>query len=333
MSSPQQRAATASTLAIAQAWYQRQALLARKTAQAVQGWWATLDQANLDASFAKISPRLVGAIGAGQMLASTGADNYVAQTTAAQGLATAAAGRVDPRAFAGLVYPFATDADQSPEWTMQELVRQPLITAKVAIAKGQPVDTAMMQGRVQLVRLATTQVQDAGRGAVSVGMVQRPEVEHYIRVLTPPSCSRCVVLAGMISTWDTAFLRHPFCDCINVPVGDIDRAKDFHINPHSYFDSLSKTAQDDVFTVAGAQAIRDGADIYQVVNSRRGMQTTVIGGQKISTTTEGTTKRGLARQRLGSARIPRITPEQIYKDAGGNRDTAIALLQRFGYIL
>lgn len=305
-----------------------------------------MSSSDLDTAFENIAPRMTAAIGAGQMLAATGADNYVTQASAAQGLTTTAVGRLDPRAFAGLVYAFATQADQSPDFTMAQLVRQPLIDAKVAIAQGQPIDTAMLRSRAQIVRIAATQVQDAGRGAVSAAMAQRAEIEHYVRVLTPPSCSRCVLLAGTISTWDTAFLRHPLCDCINMPVGDLDKAKDVHLNPRSYFDSLSKADQDATFTKADAQAIRDGADIYQVVNARRGMQTTVVYGEERSITTEGTTKRGVAGRRLAQAgakfekqgsryqrvSIPRITPEQIYKDANGNRDVAIALLQRFGYI-
>lgn len=38
------------------------------------------------------------------------------------------------------------------------------------------------------------------------------------------------------------------------------------------FKSLSREEQDKRFGANYAQAIRDGADIYQVVNSKRGMQ-------------------------------------------------------------
>ena len=38
------------------------------------------------------------------------------------------------------------------------------------------------------------------------------------------------------------------------------------------FNGMSEEEQDKVFGHADAQAIRDGADIYQVVNAHRGMR-------------------------------------------------------------
>ncbi|HEX5995681.1 MAG TPA: hypothetical protein VFY84_11115 [Jiangellales bacterium] len=121
---------------------------------------------------------------------------------------------------------------------------------------------------------------------------------------------------------------------------------------------MTEAEQDKVFTKAGAQAIRDGADMGQVVNARRGMFTASIGSKRFLATREGTTVRGLfggyeidpdtgrlrrrgedelRRVRSGSrfiraARVPRLMPEQIYREANGDRDEAIRLLRRFGYI-
>lgn len=85
--------------------------------------------------------------------------------------------------------------------------------------------------------------------------------------------------------------------------------------------------------------LEDGADPYQVINARRGMYT--AGGRKF--TTEGVTSRGLAGQRLGdlakrggryrSSGIARPRPEQIFKDSNGNREEALRLLRRFGYLI
>jgi hypothetical protein len=95
-------------------------------------------------------------------------------------------------------------------------------------------------------------------------------------------------------------------------------------DPKLYFESLSGPEQDRIFTKVGAQAIRDGADIFQVVNARRtkaGMYT--AGGLKY--TTESTTKRGRKRG-------PRLMPESIYKIAGSDRAEAIRLLRFHGYL-
>lgn len=88
-------------------------------------------------------------------------------------------------------------------------------------------------------------------------------------------------------------------------------------DPRAYFATLDEAEQNRIFTNAGAEAIRDGADIGRVVNARRGM--TAAGGT--TTTTE------LA----GRGRV-RPMPERIYLEAGGNRDEAVRLLRRFGYL-
>jgi hypothetical protein len=46
----------------------------------------------------------------------------------------------------------------------------------------------------------------------------------------------------------------------------------------------------------------------------------------------GTTRRGFAGRRLGRG-VVRLMPEQIYLDAGGDRDEALRLLQQHGYII
>jgi hypothetical protein len=79
-----------------------------------------------------------------------------------------------------------------------------------------------------------------------------------------------------------------------------------------------------LFTKAGAQAIRDGGDIFQVVNSRRGMSANG------TTTLAGTTRRavwgGMNRGKV------RLTPEGIYQ-MGLSRAETLSMLKRYGYIL
>jgi hypothetical protein len=154
--------------------------------------------------------------------------------------------------------------------------------------------------------------------------------QRYVRVLTPPSCSRCIVLAGKFYRWNEGFLRHPMCDCRHLPVTVAD-SDSFLADPADYFDSLEPDQQDEVFGHANAQAIRDGADISRVVNAAGSGQTwTADDGRRY--TRAGTAQR---RRPKNSAVGPvlRPTPNQIYRDARGNRDEAVRLLREFRYIL
>jgi len=207
--------------------------------------------------------------------------------------------------------------------------------------------------------MVATQVQDAARGAASIATVARPNITGYVRMLNPPSCSRCAVLAGKFYRWNDGFQRHPRCDCRHIPSSE-DRAGDLTTSPDTYFHSLSPAEQDKAFTKAGAQAIRDGADISQVVNARRGMsaagvtETTErvingerfvvnvhrrtmapveVGGRPTFVSSEGTTKRGVAsRKRTGRNMSQRLMPESIYEVAR-DRDDALRLLKLHGFLL
>jgi hypothetical protein len=150
-------------------------------------------------------------------------------------------------------------------------------------------------------------------------------------MLVPPSCSRCALLAGLRYAWNAGFDRHPACDCIAIPAAE-DSADDLRTDPAAYFASLSVAEQDRVFTKAGAEAIRAGADINQVVNARRGMYT--ASGRKLTRT--GATTRGFAGQRLGARSgrpATRLMPEEVFRQANGDRDDAIRLLRQHGYLI
>jgi hypothetical protein len=143
---------------------------------------------------------------------------------------------------------------------------------KNLIAGGTAPAVAKAKGGIFLELKVKTEIADAGRGAAGVDVATRAAV-GYVRMLNPPSCSRCSVLAGRFYRWNAGFNRHPGCDCIHVPSKGADAAKSEGLihDPYEYFGSLSAAEQDRIYTKAGAQAIRDGADISQVVNSRRGM--------------------------------------------------------------
>ena len=159
----------------------------------------------------------------------------------------------------------------------------------------------------QFDQLVGSLVQDSGRAAQGVAVAARPNIGH-IRMLNPPSCSRCVVLAGRFYRYSTGFLRHPGDDCVMIPttVANRDLVQDpIALMNRGLVTGLSKADQ---------QAIRDGADFNRVVNVRLKKA--------------GMTESGRVLSRRG-----RLTPEAIYRDAGDDSERALALLQQAGYLL
>jgi hypothetical protein len=193
----------------------------------------------------------------------------------------------------------------------------------------------MEAGLRQLQLIVETQVVDAGRVADGVATVTNRTARGYVRVLTPPSCGRCAILAGRVYGSERAFQRHPRCDCQHLPVGDPRLGDKYTESAKSYFDSLGREQQNRIFTNAGAEAIRDGADPAQVVNARRGMYS--AGG--VAMTREGITRRGVAGRALaasgaaaGRRTVPvRLMPEAIYQLASDKAEV-LSLLRRYGYI-
>jgi hypothetical protein len=180
-----------------------------------------------------------------------------------------------------------------------------------------------------LEQIVAAEVQDAGRSAAQAEIVVRPDWQNYVRLLTPPSCKRCTVLAGRIYRDLDGFLRHPGCDCVHVPVENWEQAHDAGLvsSPREAFENghirdLTKAEQ---------QAIEDGADIGKVINSSSGIYIADIGGRRAKATTYGTTRRSAWRKANPSVRV-RLRPEAIYAIANGDRDEVMRLLRLHGYI-
>lgn len=324
--------------------YRKQARIARLTANQVQALWRLLDASDLTTSWnARIGPRIVQAVTAGQLASAALADDYVDAVVEAEGAVSDRVGRVKPAAFAGA----AADGR-----SLESLMYLSVITSKERIGRGMAVDDALMMGLRQALRMGSSEVTQAGRSAVGSSMTGQRTIQGYVRVVQPPACSRCIILAGKEYGWNKGFQRHPKCDCVHLPTTLIarhqHRDRGGFIDPNAYFGSLSRAEQDRVFTAAGARAIREGADIGQVVNARRGMYTTTTYGRTLRATREGTTTRGyfyrqerardIARGRVPAnigrsyqLMSPRLLPEQIFELAE-SRDEAIAMLRRFGYL-
>lgn len=187
-----------------------------------------------------------------------------------------------------------------------------------------------------LERLLLSEIQDAGRSASQTEFVARPEWQNYVRLLNPPSCARCTVLAGRIYRDLDAFQRHPLCDCVMVPVQDWQDAHDKGLvsSPKAAFEA----GQVRGLSKAEAQAISDGADMGRVINATRGTSApgitsayaTTLHGHKVKATYDATTKRSRWRK-ANPTRLVRLRPESIYEFAK-DREDAIRLLKLYGYI-
>lgn len=338
--------------------YRRQQALAMQAVTRVRELWRRIDRGDISGSWQELAPQLVAAVTDAQVQAAALADPYVDAVVAAEGADPAAAGRVNPAALAGIA------SDGRP---LISLLYQPVIDWKVRMAAGQSMEDAFRGSLASVLRITSTQVADAGRGAAQVAMGGRRTIQGYVRVVQPPACSRCIILAGKEFGWNKGFQRHPRCDCIHLPTTLIARnqgrgrgrdgtgGRGF-LDPKDYFNSLSRAEQNRGFGEAGARAIREGADIAQIVNARRGMTTMTAYGRRVQATTEGATRRGafnrLERDRTEAQtgtrfarsrddvrrglpqfrlRTPRLMPEEIYRLAE-SRDEAIAMLRRFGYL-
>lgn len=314
---------------VAVAYYRQQATAARLTVDAVTRAWSTLDKANLSQSYAtSVGPSMVSMLTAGQQLAASTAQTYTAASVDAQGGTADAAGAVSPSAFAG------TAADGR---SLASLLYMPVIGAKLDMAGGASLDTAMDSALSQLLTIVDTEVGDAGRDALSTAMTSDRKVHGYVRMVSGGACSRCIILAGRHYRFNASFQRHPRCACTGIPM--IENSPHFTTDPHAFFDHLSKAEQNARFGVADAEAIRHGADIFQVVNARRSVYDVGVFGRTVQATHEGVTKRGIAGKSMrsglptGAVKGPRLTPTEIFKQAGDNRDMAISLLKKYAYIL
>lgn len=257
---------------------------------------------------------LIATVSAAQVANATAGASYSADALAQQGLYEPPEAFVNPAGFAGV----AADGR-----SLEGLLYSTAPYVKSLIGGGMDVSTAMGAGAKHVQMLAKTTVADAGRGAAGVDIASRRGV-GYVRMLNPPSCSRCSVLAGKFYRWNAGFRRHPGCDCVHVASTDKavngGESEGLIHDPYEYFNGLSQAEQNKLYTKAGAQAIRDGADLFQVVNSRRGMKP---GGL---VTTEGTSRRG------SFGRKGRLTPEGIYSQNLSRTET-LKLLEANGYIL
>lgn len=304
----------------------------------VAGHYSALQAALVEQALADLEPALlrgraspdkwrdaVAGIGRGllatQLTAASYADAYLNDVLDAQRASPLAEGRVDPRAFQDLT-------DGGGSWL------QGLVFAPNSV---RPVDGDWTRFAFVARSIVKTGLTDTARSSTQTAMQTRPAVLAYVRQLRGASCARCVVLAGRRYHSAVPFRRHKRCDCVHVPTGEADA--DWTTDPKAFFHRLTSEDQDRLFTKAGAEAIRLGADISQVVNARDGITVAQAHGQRVLATTAGTTARGIAGQRLAAdstTGVIRLLPDEIFTQAdrlGWDRAEVLRQLRRFAYVL
>lgn len=335
---------TAVLLAVAAAHQSSQNSLISNVLKAVLGIWNAVPFRDLSGGWRTAGPRIFGYVSVAQELAAAEAAGYVQHALALQGISIPAP-RMDPSLFAGVTHDGRS---------LEGLLVGTVVAAKDRAARGGSPAEVRASGTAFLTTVVKTEITDAGTAADQVAIVaaqrdpnatRQPasgtvvttagkKVRYgWVRMLQPPSCGRCAMLAGQFYKWNDGFERHPNCDCKHIPVEE-SLADDLTVNPYAYFKSLSIADQEKYFGVANSAAIAAGADIHQVMNAalRKGGLYT-IGKRRF--TREGTTKRGFYRSatEAGRARVARPTPWQIMQDAHGDQTVAVAALKRFGYII
>lgn len=279
-----------------------------------KAWQSVLPEYPVESWRAVLQGGFMDAVAAQQVQAATLGASYSAGTLADQGFWVAPNGWVDPRAFAG-VNPVGGNLERQ--------LLEPAYRVERAIRAGAPATKALSAAENLMFWMLVNTLQNTSRAAAGIDIALRDSV-GYVRVVHASACNRCLILAGKFYRWNQGFLRHPNCRCEHEATSK-SRSKGLLDDPYEAFNRLSRAEQDARFGKAGAEAIREGADIFQVVNARRGMTKTKM------FTTDGT-MRGHARGLL-KPHQRRLTPEAIYKQARGNRVVARELLAEHGYLL
>ena len=256
------------------------------------------------AGFTDQLPRVSLLLATGQLAQVLESAQYLRDVAQAQGL-DAAGSVLRPSGFVGRT------AAGVP---LHEVLALPTVRVSALMESGVDAGTAAQSGAAMLTRLVSNEITQTGTNATQIGMAGNPEFQGYIRMMKPPSCSRCAVMAGSWWKWNDGFPRHPGCDCIHVPAGDVNAGDSLKVNAREYFDSLSEADQDKYFGKTQADAIRGGANLGRTVNAH----TRAAGLRKFDS---GGTRAG-----------PQMTPKQVFQTAGGDRDQAVRLLHDNGYL-
>jgi len=309
-------------LVVAEARQAQRAQQRARTIALILAAWATLETDDMVRSWVRdVGQRIYVLLSLMQQVFASGSGPYVRISIAAQGVDLIDVPPVNPANFAGI----ASDGRD-----LESLLAGAVIRTRIRIRRGESTAEAMQAGADFLSAVARTQLSDAGRAADQVAIIAaEPEAPTkatslgWVRMLQPPSCGRCAILAGKFYKWSEHFYRHINCDCLHIPVLE-NVAGDLTTDPKLYFESLSEPAQNELFGKANSEAIRAGADMSAVINAATRKNGMVVADDGRRYTREGSTRRNSA--------VLRPTPWQIMRDAKGSREEARRLLRDWNYL-
>jgi hypothetical protein len=177
---------------------------------AVVAIWAGLEtSAAVESWVAGIGRKIYVLLSMVQQVAAADAARYVHDVLAAQGL-TYRGPNVNPANFAGI----ASDGRD-----LESLLAGAVVHFRHAQDEGKSDAQARSDGANFLRMVLPTQIADQARAAESVTLTAANAADAdgkdvqvgWIRLLTPPSCGRCAILAGRFYRWSDGFERHPMC--------------------------------------------------------------------------------------------------------------------------
>jgi hypothetical protein len=207
-----------------------------------------------DASWAQIAPQMTAFAAGAQLAAARAAVDYVPAALAQTGQPDQPEAAVRPQAFSGV----ASDGRSLPG-----LLEGSVVAAKTAMSPGVNPDDALLAGQRWLDRVLPSIVTDAARDATQASVIVRPRMQ-WVRVVNPPCCSRCAVLAGKVFGWNASFDRHPLCDCTALPVTP-STSRRFVMDPAE----LVRRGQIKDLTPDQRKRLNEGADLVKVLNESR----------------------------------------------------------------
>lgn len=247
--------------------------LSRQATALLLARWALVSTDDISASWTALLPDATAAVVAAQTVAAEMADPYM------QAVLDDNQQHVNVEGLAG------QGSDGRP---LESLLFLPVFEAKSQISTGTPAGRAMSSMRALFGMYASTTVADSGRLAVAAGMTARVHAGGYYRMLRPPSCARCAILAGRHYRYNQGFRRHPRCDCVHIPTRESDDGLEFDPREAILAGKVTGLSRRE------REAIELGADPAQVVNAQRG--TFTAAGFELTTTS--TTRRAVAGARI-----------------------------------
>jgi hypothetical protein len=215
--------------------------------------WQGMAPADFDGSWQRVAPRMVAFTSGAQLAAAQAAGSYVPAVLDQQGIDPTAEATVRAQAFAGVAF------DGRP---LDTLLEGAVRAAKGYVAAGRDGGDALAMAQRWLEGALQTVVTDAARDMTAAEIAVRPQVTSWVRVVNPPCCSRCAVLAGVVYKWNRPNPRHPRCDCFTLPT-TVANAGEFLTKPNE----LVRSGQITDLTADQRKRLNDGADLTRCSTS------------------------------------------------------------------